>query len=59
MTPTINIKAFKCNRCQHVWLSKKYLEDGKTKPIACAKCKSPYYDRPIATAETTKQKNKK
>jgi hypothetical protein len=45
MTPIQNVKAFKCNKCGHIWLSKKYLEDGKTRPVACAKCKSPYWDR--------------
>jgi len=58
MTPLINVKAFKCNRCQHVWLSKKYLEDGKTRPIACARCKSPYYDRPVIEG-VKKERNKK
>ena len=44
MTPILNVRALKCYRCGHVWLSKKYLEDGKTKPIACAKCKSAYWN---------------
>jgi transcription elongation factor Elf1 len=55
MTPLINVKAFKCLKCGHVWLSKKFMEDGKTKPIACAKCKSAYWDREITT---TKQQRK-
>jgi len=55
VSPIVNIKAFKCLKCGHVWLSKKYLEDGKTKPIACAKCKSPYYDRPIIEKKEKKK----
>lgn len=45
MTPNINVKAFKCAKCGHIWLSKQFLKDGKTRPIACAKCKSAYWDR--------------
>lgn len=52
MTPTVNIKAFKCNKCGHIWLSKQFLKDGKTIPIACAKCKSAYWNR--AASENTK-----
>ena len=46
MTPILNVKAFKCNACGWVWISRQYLKDGKTKPIACAKCKSAYWNRP-------------
>ena len=55
MSPTINVKAFKCNACGHVWISRQYLKDGKTKPIACAKCKSAYWNR----EKTDKKDSKK
>lgn len=54
MSPIINVKAFQCNRCGYIWLSRQYLEDKKTIPIACAKCKSPYYNR-----EPTEKRHKK
>ena len=62
MTPIINVKAFKCNACGWLWISRKYLEDGKTKPIACAKCKSAYWDReqqPQTKRKKRTSKNKK
>ncbi len=32
---------WKCNVCNHEWLSR-----NQSKPVRCAKCKSPYWDRP-------------
>ena len=58
MSPVINVKAFKCNKCGWIWLSHQFLRDG-TKPIACAKCKSAYYDRPIDNNKKESKKNKK
>jgi len=40
----IKTDAFKCERCGHVWISEKYTPENL--PIACAKCKSPYWNRP-------------
>ena len=57
MSPVISVKALKCNKCGYVWLSHQFLRDG-TKPIACAKCKSAYYDRPIPKQQQ-ESKNKK
>lgn len=34
------MKVCKCNRCGHVWLP----QNGNIKPIACAKCKSSYWN---------------
>lgn len=34
-------KVWKCDRCGHEWLSR----DGEN-PLRCAKCKSPYWNRP-------------
>ena len=43
--PIIQINAFQCNKCGHIWISRAYLKDKKSLPIACAKCKSAYWDR--------------
>lgn len=43
--PIIQVPAFLCVKCGYIWLSKQYLEDKKTIPLACAKCKSAYWDR--------------
>ena len=39
----IKVKGYKCDVCGHVWISR----DRETKqlPIACAKCKSPYWNK--------------
>ena len=34
-------KIWKCDRCGHEWLSR----DSDT-PLRCAKCKSPYWNKP-------------
>ncbi len=41
MKSTVRVDAFKCARCNHVWLPR-----GEGRPVRCAKCKSPYWDRP-------------
>jgi predicted Zn-ribbon and HTH transcriptional regulator len=33
---------FKCERCGYEWFSHKYTAENP--PIACAKCKSPYWN---------------
>lgn len=35
-----------CGRCDHLWIP----EERKRKPKRCAKCKSPYWDRPRVRA---------
>jgi hypothetical protein len=37
----VKIDGWKCERCNHVWPKTKDL-----KPRVCAKCHSPYWDRP-------------
>ena len=39
----IQIKAYKCDVCGHVWISRN--RQTKQPPIACAKCKSPYWNK--------------
>lgn len=51
--PIIKVDAFKCNKCNYVWLSRQYLEDKKTIPIACSRCKSSYWNRDPTTTTTT------
>jgi hypothetical protein len=39
-----------CERCEHVWVPKPVKEGGKwvtPAPIACACCKSPYWNRKL------------
>ena len=36
----ITRKVWKCDRCDHEWLSR----DGE-KPLRCASCKSPYWNK--------------
>ena len=40
----IKVEAFKCEKCGHIWISKKFDKDNL--PIACAKCKNAYWNRP-------------
>jgi predicted Zn-ribbon and HTH transcriptional regulator len=40
MQEQVDRKPFECLRCGHKWMS--YLEH----PIACAKCKTPYWNIP-------------
>jgi len=42
--PIVEVKAYKCSRCGHVWLPRKDWE-GEL-PAVCPKCKSPYWNRP-------------
>lgn len=41
-TITIKREGRRCERCGHEWLPR---QRGKL-PVACPKCKSPYWDRP-------------
>jgi NAD-dependent SIR2 family protein deacetylase len=60
MSPIINVKGFKCNKCGWVWISRQYIEDDySTIPIACAKCKSSYWNRDPTTTTTSKKKKMK
>ena len=43
---TIKTGTYECLRCGHKWQAK----DG-TRPLRCAKCKSPYWDRPVNKVE--------
>jgi len=38
----VQVWAWKCERCKHVWMPR---EEGVA-PKVCPKCKSPYWDRP-------------
>ena len=40
----VKVDGFKCERCGHLWISDKFT--AKNPPIACAKCKSPYWNIP-------------
>ena len=47
----IKIEGFKCERCDHEWVSRK-----ENIPIVCPKCKSPYWN--IKKKEQQNVKNK-
>lgn len=52
----VTVKACKCERCGHVWLPRKTMT--KTKPVACAKCKSAYWNIPMpSNIDENKDKN--
>lgn len=39
----VMVEAWKCGRCEHVWLPRKTTEG---EPTICPKCKSPYWNKP-------------
>jgi len=51
----IEINAFECQRCGHIWIPRVNMEElknkVKTEPMICPACKTPYW--------RTKRKNKK
>jgi DNA-directed RNA polymerase subunit RPC12/RpoP len=44
--PKVKLEGYKCERCSHIWLPRKY---GEQDPVICPKCKSPYWNRPRET----------
>jgi predicted Zn-ribbon and HTH transcriptional regulator len=40
----IKVDAFRCEKCGHIWISKIFSKNNP--PVACAKCKSAYWNRP-------------
>jgi DNA-directed RNA polymerase subunit RPC12/RpoP len=42
----VTLEGYKCERCGHVWVPRKYETAKKKDPIICPKCKSPYWNRP-------------
>ena len=44
----VQVWAWKCERCEHVWMPR---EEGVA-PKVCPKCKSPYWDRPRKPKKT-------
>lgn len=38
----ITVMGYRCERCAHEWIPR----DPEREPVACPKCKSPYWDRP-------------
>jgi len=47
----VSVNGCKCERCGHIWYSR------KAAPIACAKCKSAYWNIPIPSNIENKDKN--
>jgi DNA-directed RNA polymerase subunit RPC12/RpoP len=42
----VTVEAYKCERCGHIWIPRKYDAGKKKDPIICPKCKSPYWNMP-------------
>lgn len=53
----IKADAYKCERCEHVWLPR----NTDKEPRVCPKCKSPYWNTPRKqnTSKPNTQKRKK
>jgi hypothetical protein len=53
-TIKLNVLECTCERCGNVWVTKPTLEKGKwvcIMPVACAQCKSAYWNRPRKEAK--------
>lgn len=46
MVGKVTLEGYKCERCDHVWIPRKYHAGKKKDPIICPKCKSPYWNIP-------------
>jgi len=40
----VTVEGYKCERCGHIWIPRKYDTGKKKDPIICPKCKSPYWN---------------
>lgn len=45
---------WKCDVCHHEWISR----DDNTKPLRCASCKTPYWDKEKLTLEQARESMK-
>ena len=45
----VTVRRFICERCEHEWVPRR---DGE--PRVCPKCKSPYWNKPRASAASAK-----
>jgi len=50
----IQIPAYQCERCGHIWIPRKSEEE----PKVCPKCKSPYWNTPRRPKQKEKTKEK-
>lgn len=48
----IQIPAYQCERCGHIWTPRK----SKEEPRVCPKCKSPYWNTPRKVERKAKQR---
>lgn len=46
MVGRVTLGGYKCERCGHVWIPRKYEIGEKKLPVICPKCKSPYWNKP-------------
>lgn len=38
--PKVKLNGYECLKCKHRWVART-----KEKPVCCAKCKTPYWDK--------------
>ena len=59
---TVTLKECECTRCEHRWIPKPELKDGKwvnEVPTACPVCKTPYWFKPRVQRRRTPEEIKK
>lgn len=49
--PKVQLWGYRCERCSHEWLPRDKSQD----PKVCPKCKSPYWNTPRRTGNTTEK----
>lgn len=49
MVGRVSVEGYKCERCGHIWVPRKYDTDTQD-PVICPKCKSPYWNKPRKTS---------
>jgi predicted nucleic acid-binding Zn ribbon protein len=48
----VKVDAFKCEKCGHIWYSRQFTRDNP--PVACARCKNPYWRRKAKAVQEVK-----
>jgi hypothetical protein len=42
----VSVGSYRCERCGHVWVPRKYEIGDQKDPVICPKSKSPYWNKP-------------
>ncbi len=43
----IEVDLYECKRCGHKWIPRLSTVESGERPIVCASCRSPYWERPL------------